>query len=449
MNRTRNLTFSAIESINMQPTYLSKYLACLGVVVSALPGFAAAPRRLAEATPPSAKRPAEDGPLSLDQAIRLALNHNPQLQASAARKEAALGRSVQARAWPNPELEISADDVPTHRGGLSQAKNMAGITQVVPYPGKKMADGKIGAADAAVGAAEWRLHRAALVCEVKIAYCQVQTAERSATVAADLVRVADAAATAAAKRNVAGEIALQEQLRAEIQLEQTKAERVDAGRETAVARQELARLLGRPDLSAAQLTGTPDETPKLSLVNLAPSALLAGHPAMVAARARRDQAAATLQRAGLDSRPDVTVGVAAGRDEAANENLMAFRLSIPLPIFDRSKGKLQEARAGVLEAEADIAATRQDLLAAWRSAVARYQAAAELVAAHRERILPKSERALRLVQTGFDEGKFTFIDYLDIQRTTAEVRLAYQKKLLELNSVRAELEAMAEPVPAN
>ncbi|KAB2638477.1 MAG: TolC family protein [Verrucomicrobia bacterium] len=426
------------------------YLLCIGVTAATtLPSCAAGPKRGAAAPQPGGKQAVAGGSLTLEEAIRLALHHNPQLEASAARKEAAVGRAVQARAWTNPALELSADDVPTRRGGLSQSKNMAGITQVVPYPGKKSADRQIGAADAAAGAAEWRLSRAELVREVKIAYCQVQLAERTATVAADLVRVADAAATAAAKRNAAGEIALQEQLRAEIQLEQSKSEKIDAARQTAVARQELARLLGMPDLSAAQLTGAPDESGKLALVHGAASAILAGHPAMVAARARRDQALATVRRAGLEPRPDVTVGVAAGRDGAANENQLAFRLSIPLPLFDRSKGKQLEARAGLREAEADIAATRQELLTAWRSAVASYQAAAAQVAAHRERILPKSELALQLVQTGFDEGKFTFIDYLDVQRTTAEVRLAYQKKLFELNSARAELEAMAEAAPAN
>ena len=435
----------------MKRNLLFNYLLGIGLVVATttLPGCAAGPKRAAAAAESGGKQADAGGTLSLEQAIRLALHHNPQLEASAARKEAAVGRAVQARAWTNPQLEISADDVPTRRGGLAQAKNMAGITQVLPFPGKKSAERQIGATDAAAGAADWRLSRAELVREVKIAYCQVQIAERSAAVAADLVRVADAAAAAAAKRNDAGEIAMQEQLRAEIQLEQTKSEQVDAARQTAVARQELARLLGLPCLSEAQLTGAPDESGKLELVHGAASAILAGHPAMVAARARRDQALATLRRAGLEARPDVTVGVAAGRDAAANENQLAFRLSIPLPLFDRNTGKQLEARAGLREAEAAIAATQHELLTAWRSAVASYQAAAAQVAAHRDRILPKSELALRLVQTGFDEGKFTFIDYLDIQRITAEVRLAYQKMLFQLNSARAELEAMAEAVPTN
>ena len=241
---------------------------------------------------------------------------------------------------------------------------------------------------------------------------------------------------------------MQEQIRAEIQLEQTQTEKVSAIRETAVARQQLVVLLGRPDLREAPLTDAPDESADFARSSWVPSAWLDGHPAMVAARARRDHAVATLRRAGLEPLPDVKVGLAGGRDEAAEENLMELRFTLPLPLFDRSKGKRLEAQAGVREAEADIVATEQRLIAEWRAAIARYKAAAQQVAAHRDRILPKSEQALRLVQSGFEEGKFGYLDLLDIQRTTAEARMIYQKKLFELNSARAELEALAEPVPA-
>ena len=380
-------------------------------------------------------------------AVSLALENNPDLYASVARKEAAAGRAVQARAWPNPELEVYSQDMPANRSRMSQAKHMVGISQTIPYPGKKKADIEIGTADAAVGAADWRLHRSVLVREVKIAYYQVQAAEYSAAVAGDLVKVAQAAASAAAKRNAAGEIPLQEQIRAEIQLEQTQTEKVDAIRETAVARQELALLLGKPDLRDAPLTDAPEEQADLALSNRAPSGWLAAHPAMVAARARRNHAAATLQRAGLEPLPDVKVGLAGGRDENAEENLMELRFTIPLPLFNSNKGKTIESQAMVREADADIAATEQRLLAEWRAATARYKAAAQQVAAHRERILPKSEEALRLVQSGFEEGKFGYTDLLDIQRTTAEARMIYQKKLFELNVARAEIESMTQMLP--
>lgn len=417
----------------MKQETLSKYLLCIGLLAAVtLPCHAA-----------------DGGELSLDRAIRLALANNPDLQASNARKDAAAGRNTQARAWPNPELEISSEDTPVSRSRMSQGKHMAGISQTLPWPGKRKADGEIGAADAAAGAADLRLNRSELVREVKIAYFQVQTAERSAAVADDLVKVAEAAAAAAGKRNAAGEITLQEQLRAEIELEHARAEKVDAIREGSIARQALVLLLGRQDLRDAKLTESTGDAIDLSLTRLTSSAWLVGHPAMVAARARRDQAAATSRRAGLEPRPDMKVAVAGGRDEASEENLMELHLSIPLPLFDQNKGKQQETQAAMREAEADVLATEQRLIAEWRSAAARYKAAAEQVAAYRDRISPKSEEALRLVQTGFEEGKFGFIDLLDTQRTTAEVRLLYQKKLFDLNAARAELEAMTQPVPAH
>jgi cobalt-zinc-cadmium efflux system outer membrane protein len=260
-----------------------------------------------------------------------------------------------------------------------------------------------------------------------------------------LVKVAQAAAVAAGKRNAAGEITLQEMLRAEIQLEQTKADQVDSAREIDLARLSLGLLLGCPDKRLGRLSGALDDAADFSVTAADRSSWLSGHPAMLAVCARRDQAVAAARRAGLESMPDIKVGVAGGRDESAEENLMELRFTFPLPLFDRSKGKRQEAQAGLREAEAEIAVTSQRLMADWRAGVARYQAAVRQLEAHRARILPKSEDALRLIQRGFDEGKFGMMDLLDIQRTTAEARMAYQKKLFEWHVARAGLEAMVAP----
>jgi len=77
----------------------------------------------------------------------------------------------------------------------------------------------------------------------------------------------------------------------------------------------------------------------------------------------------------------------------------------------------------------------------------RLRTTAEQVASYRDRILPKANEALRLVQRGFEEGKFGFIDLLDTQRTAAEARLAYQQKLLQLNLAQADIEALQAGVP--
>jgi cobalt-zinc-cadmium efflux system outer membrane protein len=174
---------------------------------------------------------------------------------------------------------------------------------------------------------------------------------------------------------------------------------------------------------------------------------LANHPSAAAAQANLDRAELANRRARLEPYPDVKVGVAGGRVGETGESIIELGFSLPLPLLDRGKGRQQEARANVSVAEGEWHVVQQQLRREWANAVKRYGTAAEQVANYRERILPKAAEALRLVQTGFEQGKFDFIDLVDTQRTTAEARLAYQGKLLELNIAQAELEALLQPQP--
>lgn len=381
--------------------------------------------------------------LTLDSAIAIALAQNPELRASTSRVEAAAGRAYQAKLWSNPELELSTEDGPTSGGrAISGAKQTIGVAQTLPFPGKKSLDRKIGSAGVGLSKAELALRRVELVRDVKAAFFQVLAAERLLEAAGELVKVAESSADTARKRVEAGATSDQEQLRAEIQLEQAKTDLVGFQRELIAARQSFATLLGRPDLRDARLSGALAESANTALLEQRPERWLATHPSTVGAQTARDRAELELRRARLEPFPDVKVGVAGGRLGESDESIVELRFFLPLPILDRAKGKKQEARSNVSIAEAELTSIEQRLLREWGIASQRYRAAVEQVTNYRERILPKSEKALELVRGGFEQGKFGFIDLLDTQRTTAEARLAYQQKLLELSVAQAELEAL-------
>jgi cobalt-zinc-cadmium efflux system outer membrane protein len=386
--------------------------------------------------------------LSLESAIRLALENNPELRASGARVDAAAGRAYQTRKWSNPELELSAEDWPVRNGrGFSDAKQTIGVAQMLPFPGKKSLDKQIGGAGVKLSEAELALRRTELVRDVKAGFFRVLASERLVEVSAQLVAVAESSAATARKRVDAGATAYQEQLRAEVQLEQARTELTGFQRELATAQQFFATLLGRPDLSSANLTGALAETPDASLMEGTTAERLAKHPSLSAAQANLDRAQLESRRARLEPYPDVKLGVSGGRVGETDQSIIQLGFSLPLPIIDRGKGKQKEARANVSVAEADLHAVQQQLQREWANALKRYGTAVEQVSNYRERILPKAGEALRLVQTGFEQGKFGFIDLLDTQRTTAEARLAYQLKLLELNVAQAELEALLAGTP--
>ena len=402
---------------------------------------AASPRGAQEIS--TVPTPAPDG-LTLDEAVRIALSTNPELRGSRAGVNAAKGRAVQAGLWANPELEFTVEEwrVRGSGSGFSNAKQLIGVAQTTPFPGKKPLDRRIGAAAVRVSSAELAVRRLQLVRDVKIAFYQVLAAERLTDVERELVKVAEASATTARKRVEAGAAPDQEQLRADIPLDQARSELAGFESDLAIARQTLAALLGRPDLMTTEVSGMLSETADLSLLDRGPEQWLAAHPSVLSARSSVDRAGLEWRRAKLEPYPDVTFGVAGGREGSSdNSALVEFRVSLPVPIIDRSKGRKQEARANAEIAEADAAAVEQALLREWHGASQRFRTAAEQVTNYRERILPKVNEALRLVTAGFEEGKFGFIDLIDTQRTTAEARLAYQRKLLDLNVARAELES--------
>lgn len=387
--------------------------------------------------------------VTLDGAIQIALAHNPELRAAASRVEAASGRAYQAKLWSNPELELGTEDgLVTGGRTISGAKQTIGVAQTLPFPGKKSLDRRISSAGLKLSEAGLSLRRVELMRDVKAGFFQVLAAERLVEAAAELVKVAQSSADTARRRVEAGATSDQEQLRAEIQLEQAKTDLVGFQRELVAARQAFATLLGRPDLSDAQLSGALAESANTALLEQGPERWLATHPSTVGAQTARDRAQLELRRARLDPFPDVKLGVAGGREnDSDRSSIVEFRVSLPLPLIDRAKGKKQEARANVSIAEAELTSIEQRLLREWGTVSQRFRAAIEQVTNYRERILPKAERALELVRGGFEQGKFGFIDLLDTQRTTAEARLAYQQKLLELNVAQAELEALLGATP--
>ena len=278
--------------------------------------------------------------LTLDEAVRLALESNPELRASGARVDAAAGRAYQAKKWTNPELELSAEDWPVSNGrGFSDAKQTIGIAQTLPYPGKKSLDKQIGGAGVKLSEAELALRRTEIVRDVKAGFFRVLASERLVEVSTQLVAVAESSAATARKRVDAGATAYQEQLRAEVQLEQARTELTGFQRELASARQIFVTLLGRPDLKDASLSGSLAEAPDASLMEDAGAERLARHPSAAAAQANLDRAQLAHRRARLEPYPDVKVGVSGGRIGETDQSIIQLGFSVPLPIIDRGKGE--------------------------------------------------------------------------------------------------------------
>jgi len=384
-------------------------------------------------------------PWTLERLIAEARRANPALLAARQEVEAVRGQASQARAWPNPEVELSAEDVPTGGGGLSASKNLVGVTQTLPFPSKTHFASAAGGEAVAAARWEYRSREAVLERDVKAAFYRTLAADHRHAAAKDLHELTRSLSDAAGRRARAGAAPEQERLRAEIEMGRAAVE-VEAARQAAAeARQALALLVGRAGDPLEPLAGGLRETIDAAEVAHSSEGGEARHPEALAAAARRRQASLESSRAGAERLPDLKLGAAYGRDQAMGEDVMEFRVALPLPLFDRSGGRRQEARARAVGAAHDEVATNQRLRERIGVLAARLRTEAEQVEAYRAGILPKAQEAMRMVRGGYDAGKFGFADLVDTQRTVTEVRLGYWERVLEMNLTAAELEALVAP----
>ncbi|MCX6909369.1 MAG: TolC family protein, partial [Verrucomicrobia bacterium] len=228
--------------------------------------------------------------LDLPAALAEAVANNPELRAARARVEAATGRAIQARLWPNPNLELTADQVPINNGGFSRSQNLAGVGQTVPFPGKKALDAQIGAAG--VTAAEWEYlgRELEVLREVKTAFWRVLAAQKKLSAVGELAALARSTAAAVRKRAQHGAAPEQEPLRAEIEEERAAVALTAAQRDRAEAQKSLAPLLGRRPENLGALAGDLNEQAQPPALDQAREQMLARHPNVRAVLAHRDRA---------------------------------------------------------------------------------------------------------------------------------------------------------------
>lgn len=241
------------------------------------------------------------------------------------------------------------------------------------------------------------------------------------------------------------------QLRAELEVSAARADLAGTEARPAAARKTLLVLLGDAALEVGRYTGGLAEAPAIPVADGLHERVLAGYPGIAAAAAEVRRAAAALDLARIAWRPEPALSVQAGRvrDGGTDRSLLQWGLEFPLPVFDRNQGAVREAEAAFRRAEEAYRGRVNAVLGELDTLLSSYERTAAQVAEFRDQALPRGERVLDLVTTGYRQGKFSQIDVLDAQRSLASLRTRHTELLGELNRLADRLEALAGSEPAD
>ncbi len=390
--------------------------------------------------PPADKEASESSVrLSLSQLEQLALSNNPTLEQAAAVVEVERGHFQQAGLYPNPQVGFVSGS--SDRSSVKQS-NGAFFSQEFVTAGKLKKAQNWEANEVNKVAWDLEAQRTRVMTDVKIRYFEVLGAQHAVLTLRKLERTADRG-LATVRQLVENKSASRaDLLQAKIQLETVRASLDEATERHSSAWQQLANVVGVPDLPSASLDGElKDDLLKLD-AREAWAQLLARSPQLRSAEAERDHAFAELTLAQSQAIPNVTLQAVAEYDRATQSSNVSTLVALPLPVFNRNQGNIYRAEHEIRVACSEIERTKlvlRDLLA---ESFRRYQTSLKQANRFQEHILPDAEENLSLTEQGFQAGELGFLQVLTARQTHIEAQLTYVEALTELHKVSAEIEGL-------
>lgn len=342
----------------------------------------------------------------------------PRLAAAEAEVAQAEGLARQAAVRPNPVLGLEVENFAGSGpyDGLDLAETTASVGQTLELGGKRSA--RIQAGRAAVTAAQARgsAARAEFAAQLAIAYAEAEAAAAKVTLAGETMAAAESDARTARELVDAGREAELRALQATAERDAAVAEREEARAARDAAFLRLSALAGVTEIY---------DSVGESLLNRPVGSAPAGEaetPAVLAAQAEREAAAARVRVEARKAVPDVTVSAGLRRFAGDDATALVAGVSVPLPLFDRNRGATQAARAELTGAQARLRQAELDAGADLRAAQSQARSAAARVAAAGAGEAAASE-AYRLAGLGYESGRVPLLELTNARRALAAARV--------------------------
>lgn len=389
--------------------------------------------------------------LTLPQALQRALATNPRLTAAEREIGIATGRRIQAGAIPNPELSADVNNVlgtGDYRGTRS-AETTLQISQLVEFPGKRNA--RIAAASAELDSTRWQrqAERLEVLSETAIAFVTVLSAQRRIAIFDTLIASLDGLLPLLQRRIDEGASSPADIARAKVAADLLRIERERTKTALAIARRELAALMGMPTPNFGPVVGD------LGRIGAPPAfaVVLRGlddHPQLIRWTAVRAQRKAELISARLKPLPDIKLALGYQRIHGfrdsesgpvpTRDNALRFGLSMDVPLWDQNQGSILSAQETLAKTEADRAINKSALTVLLGRTYDALQGALNELTILRTSLIPNARAASVTIESGYSQGRFTLLELLDAQGALAQAVQREQEALVTFHTAVATIE---------
>jgi len=406
-------------------------------IVATFATAASAQGQVAAPAAPQATPSAAGPPISLDDAVRMALEHNQALRATRLSVDLSKADEITAGLKPNPSLSLGVDGLtlftPTSLNGTfwkDSAQYSAGLDYTFERGGKRgnrilTAKDTTDVTARTVADAERQL-----LFQTAQAFVNVQLAKSTLDLAQqDLASYQQTVDTSQAKVN-AGTLAEGDNLQIRLQM-LTFQQDVSAAQLSLIqSKATLRQLLGYDNVPAnfdvAGDLGHPKVTVTLDALQ---QDALATRPDYLAAQGSlklaNDQVSLEISNRARNLDGNVTYS----RNAFGPVSAVGVGLSFDLQVHDRNQGNIAHARVAVDQARDTESAARTTVLTDVASAFAAYQTSDQILNLFESGYLDQAKQSLDIATYVFQSGNGNLLALLDAERTYRSTQLAYRQAL--------------------
>ncbi len=400
------------------------------------PTLAEASRGSAPYSPPS---------LQLDDVIAEALEHNPDIAAMARNFDVMTARVPQAKAWPEPMLEVGSmgSIVPFDvQNGDPSSGRIVTVTQEIMWPGKLALMGKMAGSEAE---AEWwafEQSRRMVVADVKAVYFDlaylakaIETVTKNRLLMERVTKIAEA-------RYVVGKGVQQDLLKAQLEVTRMTEMLTMLEQRQASAAARLNVLMYRnPDSplgAPADIVRRPIDF-TLDLLN----EMAQASPILKQQRSRIDKEQYALRLAEKQFYPDMSVAYTyVNRPGMPEMHGVMFGVKLPLYFWQKQRPAVAEASSAMAAERKRLESAQALLFFKIKDAYLMALTSEKLADLYASATIPQATLTLESGIAAYETGGIDFLMLLDDLKTLFTYELGYYEQLANLEKAIAMLEPL-------
>jgi cobalt-zinc-cadmium efflux system outer membrane protein len=418
-----------------------------------LPVYSPPENDQSDTTPASEPKEELSEEITLRQALALALMHNPELAASTWDVRSGEARIIQAGLFPNPEFDVEVENF----GGSREVENPDGTTdslkrfdeyeatfllsQLIEIGGKRSKRKQVATSEHDLLGWDFEAKRLDTITEVTNAFIDLLGLQERMVLTDNLVDLSQDVFNTVSERVKAGKVSPVEETRAKVALSTIRIEQERVKRELEAGRKRLAATWGsntpRFQRAAGDLETITALPPYESLISR-----ISQNPDIARWDVEIEQREAALSLEKAQRLPDLTIAGGVRYLDESDDQVYVMGMSLPLPFFNRNQGAIREASNELQKAREERTAAEVNAIATLDEVYQTLLSSYTEVTILRDTILPGAESAFNASNEGYLEGKFSYLDVLDVQRSLFDADDTYINSLVVYHKALTSLERL-------